>query len=95
MANRFWETLTKDKEKSTPPPWWLKVLFGIGFLIGIGGVVFFAGLFFLFVGWIFAALWNYAITPIFNLAEITSYMGAALLGLFYGTIRLLKFAFKN
>ena len=50
---------------------------------------------FLFLGWCFSGLWNHAITPIFNVTEITTYMGAALLGLIYGSIRLFKFAFKN
>jgi len=36
MAKRYWETLLKDKDKDTPMPWWLKILFGVGFLIGIG-----------------------------------------------------------
>ena len=95
MARRYWETLTKDKDESTPMPWWLKGFFVIGILLGFSLVFGAAALFFLFLGWCFSGLWNYAITPIFNVTEITSYMGAALLGLSYGTIRLLKFAFKN
>ena len=36
MAKRYWETLLKDKDKDTPMPWWLKIIFGVGYLIGIG-----------------------------------------------------------
>ena len=93
MVKRYWETLLKDKD--TPTPWWLKGFFVIGLLLGFSLVFGAAVLFFLFLGWCFSVLWNHAITPIFNVTEITTYMGAALLGLIYGTIRLLKFAFKN
>ena len=93
MVKRYWETF-KEEEKNTYP-WWIWVCFVIGFLIGLTAVILVAALFFLFLGWCFSGLWNYAITPIFNVTEITSYMGAALLGLSYGTIRLLKFAFKS
>lgn len=97
MAKRYWETLLKDKDKDkeTPMPWWLKGFFVIGILIGFSGVFGVAVLFFLFLGWCFSGLWNYAITPIFNVMEITSYMGAALLALIFWSIRLLKWAFKN
>ena len=93
MAKRYWETLLKDKDK--PTPLWLKLFFCVGLLIGFSLVFGAAALFFLFLGWCFSGLWNYAITPIFNVTEITSYMGAALLGLVFGSIRLLKWAFKN
>ena len=93
MAKRFWETLTEDKD--TPKPLWLKALFGVGFLIGIGVAILLIVPLFLLMGWGFSLLWNYTITPIFNVMEITSYMGAALLGLVFGSIRLLKWAFKN
>ena len=95
MAKRYWETLLKDKDKDTPSPWWLKVLFGVGYLIGISIVALFLGLFFLLVGYVFAALWNYTVSPIFDVMEITSYMGAALLALIFCSIRLLKWAFKS
>ena len=95
MVKRYWETLTEDKDKSTPMPWWLKALCGVGVLMGFSTIFGAAALFFIFLGWCFSGLWNYAITPIFNVIEITSYMGAALLVIIYGSIRLLKFAFKN
>ena len=95
MEKRFWETLLKDKDKDKPTSWWLKGFFMIGILLGFSLVAGAVALFFLFLGWCFSGLWNYAITPIFNVTEITSYMGAALLGLVFGSIRLLKWAFKN
>ena len=93
MAKRYWETLLKDKDK--PTSWWFKGFVMIGILLGFSLVAGAVALFFLFLGWCFSGLWNYAITPIFNVTEITTYMGAALLGLIYGSIRLFKFAFKN
>ena len=95
MAKRYWETLLKDKDENAPMPWWLKGCFVIGLLLGFSLVFGAAALFFLFLGWCFSGLWNHAITPIFNVTEITTYMGAALLVLIYGSIRLFKFAFKN
>ena len=95
MAKRYWETLLKDKDKDTPTPWWLKVLFGVGFLIGIGVVILFIVPVFLLMGWGFSFLWNYTVSPIFDVMEITSYMGAALLALIFWSIRLLKWAFKS
>ena len=95
MAKRYWETLLKDKDKDTPTPWWLKVLFGVGFLIGIGVVILFIVPVFLLMGWGFSLLWNYTVSPIFDVMEITSYMGAALLALIFWSIRLLKWAFKS
>ena len=95
MEKRFWETLLKDKEKDIPKPWWIKGFVMMGILLGFSLVAGAVALFFLFLGWCFSGLWNYAITPIFNVTEITSYMGAALLGLVFGSIRLLKWAFKN
>jgi len=97
MAKRYWETLLKDKDKDkdTPTPWWLKVLFGVGFLIGIGIVILFIVPVFLLMGWGFSLLWNYTVSPIFDVMEITSYMGAALLALIFCSIRLLKWAFKS
>ena len=83
MAKRYWETLLKDKDKDTPMPWWLKGFFVIGILIGFSGVFGVAALFFLFLGWCFSGLWNYTVSPIFDVMEITSYMGSALLALIF------------
>ena len=76
MEKRYWETLLKDKDK--PTSWWFKGFVMIGILLGFSLVAAAVALFFLFLGWCFSGLWNYAITPIFNVTEITSYMGAAL-----------------
>ena len=95
MAKRYWETLLKDKDENAPMPWWLKGCFVIGLLLGFSLVFGAAALFFLFLGCWFSGLWNHAITPIFNVTEITTYMGAALLALIFWSIRLLKWAFKS
>ena len=95
MAKRYWETLLKDKDENAPTPWWLKVLFGIGFLIGVIAVILFIAPVFLLMGWGFSLLWNYTISPIFDVMEITTYMALALLALIFCSIRLLKWAFKN
>ena len=95
MVAKYWDKLTNNEEEPTPKSWWFKVCVVIGVFIGFGLVCAVAALFFIFLGWCFAGLWNYAITPIFNVIEITSYMGAALLALIFCSIRLLKFAFRN
>ena len=93
MAKRYWETLLKDKDKSKP--WWIKMIFVIGTSIGVSIVVFFLGLLFLLLGFVFSVLWNYTVAPIFDVMEITTYMAAALLALIFCSIRLLKWAFKS
>ena len=95
MAKRYWETLLKDKDENASTPWWLKIIFGVGFLLGIGFSILIIVPVFLLTGWCFSLLWNYTVSPIFNVMEITSYMGAALLALIFCSIRLLKFAFRN
>ena len=95
MGAKYWDKLTNNEETPTPKSWWFKVCLVIGAFIGLGMVCAVAALFFIFLGWCFAGLWNYAITPIFNVTEITAYMGAALLAIIYGSIRLFKFAFKH
>ena len=95
MAKRYWETLLKDKDKDTPTPWWLKIIIGVGYLIGIGFSILIIVPVFLLIGWVFSLLWNYTVSPIFDVMEITSYMGAALLALIFWSIRLLKWAFKS
>ena len=95
MAKRYWETLLKDKDENASTPWWLKIIFGVGFLLGIGFSILIIVPVFLLTGWCFSLLWNYTVSPIFNVMEITSYMGAALLVLIFCSIRLLKWAFKS
>ena len=95
MVAKYWDKLIEDKGEDIPKSWWFKGAAVIGMFIGFGLVCAVAALFFIFLGWCFAGLWNYAITPIFNVTEITAYMGAALLAIIYGSIRLFKFAFKH
>ena len=95
MAAKYWDKLTTNEEEPTPKSWGFKVCVVIGVFIGFGLVGAVAALFFIFLGWCFASLWNYAITPIFDVTEITTYMGTALLVIIYGSLRLFKFAFKH
>ena len=101
VSTKYWDKLTQDlkelekEEKSAAKSWWLYCCAVIGVIIGFSLVIGIAALFFIFLGWCFASLWNYAITPIFDVTEITTYMGTALLVIIYGSLRLFKFAFKH
>ena len=105
VATKYWDKLKKEMEipdkeksddkKSTSKSSWIRFCVVIVLIIGFSFVMVLAALFFIFLGWCFASLWNYAITPIFDVTEITTYMGAALLVIIYGSLRLFKFAFKH
>ena len=92
---KFWETFKEEQKKDTKYSWWHSSFFIIGLLIGAGIIVSCIGALFLLLGWGFSLLWNYTVSPIFNVMEITSYMGAALLALIFCSIRLLKWTFKS
>ena len=95
MARRFWDTLTADKDKSTPTPWWLAFIYIIGIIIGFTAVMIIAVLFFLLIGYPFSLLWNYTVSPIFEITEINAFVGGAFLFLVFGFFRLIKFALRN
>ena len=89
---KFWDTFKKDDEKY---PWWFWVFFVIGFVIGVGIVALFLGALFLFLGWGFSFLWNYAVVPTFSMSELTTYTAAAILFLIFAVARFIKFFIKS
>ena len=90
---KFWEKLQPDQlEDNKPTPWWCWPLVGLGFMIGFVAVVLVVLLVFLALGFCASLLWNYAVAPIFNISELTTYTAAALLFLIYATIRIVKWA---
>ncbi len=92
---KFWETFKEEHKKDNKYPWWLWVFFIIGFIIGAGAVALFVGLLFLFLGWGFSFLWNYAVVPTFSMSELTTYTAAAILFLVFCFARLIKFFIKS
>ena len=90
---KFWEKFQPEELKnSEPKAWWWWVLLAIGFLIGITAVALIVALVFLMLGFFVSLLWNYAVVPIFNISEITTYTAGALMFLIFALIRIIKWA---
>ena len=87
---KFWETFKEEHKKDNKYPWWLWSFFALGLVIGFGVVALVVGALFLFLGWGFSFLWNYAIAPTFSMSELTTYTGGAILFLIFATARLIK-----
>ena len=96
---KFWEKF--QSEQSEPPEqpdssetkaWWWWVFAAFGFMIGFVAVALVGLLVFLGLGFFVSLLWNYAVAPIFNISELTTYTASALLFLVYATIRIVKWA---
>ena len=90
---KFWEKLQPEQlEDNKPTSWWCWPLVGLGFMIGFVAVALVGLLVFLALGFCTSLLWNYAVAPIFNISELTTYTASALLFLVYATIRIVKWA---
>ena len=90
---KFWEKFQPEQLKnSETKPWWWWVFAAIGFVVGLGVAALIGILVFLALGFFVSLLWNYAVAPIFNISELTTYTAAALLFLIYATIRIVKSA---
>ena len=90
---KFWEKFQPEQLKnSEPKAWWWWVVAAFGFLIGVATVAFIVALVFLMLGFFISLLWNYAVVPIFNITELTTYTAAALLFLIFGIFRFIKWA---
>jgi len=90
---KFWEKFHSGQFKNSKPKswvWWIVVAFG--FLLGFSAVALVVGLVFLMLGFFVSLLWNYAVSPIFNISEITTYTAGALLFLIFALIRIIKWA---
>lgn len=90
---KYWDKI-KEPITKTETPWFVKIMWCVGFLIGIIAVGIFAILLYLVFGFFFSLLWNFAVAPVFGVTELTSYTGAALLFLFFTGVRVAKWVFK-
>ena len=90
---KYWEKI-KEPITKTETPLFVKILWCIGFLIGIIAVGIFAAVIYVVIGFFFSLLWNFAVAPVFGVTELTSYTAAALLFLFFTGVRIVKWAFK-
>ena len=94
---KFWEKfqseqITKQLESNETKPWWWWVFAAIGFVIGLSISGLFGLLLLIPLGFFASLLWNYAVTPIFNVAELTTYTAVALLFLIWLVVRVFKWA---
>ena len=92
---KFWEKLQPEQFKnSETKPWWLWVVTVFGFVIGLAVVAVMVSLLFLFLGWSFSFLWNYAVAPTFSVSELTTYSAAVILFLIFAVGRFIKWALR-
>ena len=87
---KFWETFKEEHKKDNKYPWWLWIFFALGGVVGIAAIAIIVGALFLFLGWGFPFLWNYAIAPTFSMSELTTYTAGVILFLIFAAARLIK-----
>jgi len=90
---KYWEKI-KEPITKTETPWFVKFMWCVGFLIGITVISLFAVVVYLILGYFFSLLWNFSVTPVFGVNELTSYTGAVLLFLFFTAVKTAKWLFK-
>ncbi len=90
---KYWEKI-KEPITKTETPLFLKAMWCVGFSIGASIVGLLAVALYLMFGFFFSLLWNFAVAPVFDVTELTSYTGAALLFLFLTGARVVKWMFK-
>ena len=94
---KFWEKLKESdlgEKAAKKHPWWVYIIFFFGLMIGFTAVVLVVGVVYLVLGFIFSLLWNFAVAPVFDISELTTYTAAALLFLIFAVVRIVKLAFK-
>ena len=91
---KFWEALQQHREKQKRGPIFY-IFYGIGLLIGGSIIIAIVAATYILFGYIFSSLWNYAVSPVFSVSELTSLTAAALLLLVWGVFRLIKVALKS
>tara|TARA_R110002060_G_scaffold76188_1_gene86372 strand:- start:134 stop:424 length:291 start_codon:yes stop_codon:yes gene_type:complete len=93
---KFWEKLKESElgEKAAKKhPWWLYIIFFFGLMIGVTAVALVVGVVYLVLGFILSLLWNFAVSPVFGISELTTYTAAALIFLFSTVMRIIKWTF--
>ena len=94
---KFWEKLKESElgEKAAKKhPWWVYIFFFFGLIIGGTGVALLVGIVYLVLGFFFSLLWNFAVAPVFDISELTTYTAAALIFLFSTTCRIIKWVLE-
>ena len=91
---KYWEKLKEHKENSDYPKW-VKFMYVIGFIVGFGIIVVLGMLSFLCIGFFFSLLWNYSVSSVFGVVELTAWTAGALLFLLVSSIRFIKFFINN
>ena len=96
---KFWEKfqpeqLTEQLKNNETKPWWWWIVVAIGFMIGLSVVVLIVISLFLFLGWGFSVLWNYAVVPTFSVSELTTYIAGAILFLIFAAGRFIKWVLE-
>ena len=94
---KFWEKLKESElgEKAAEKhPWWLYIIFFFGLIIGATAVALVIGAVYLVLGFFFSLLWNFAVAPIFDISELTTYTAAALIFLFSMICRIIKWVLE-
>ena len=88
---KFWEKFQPEQLKnSETKAWWWWVCGAFGFVIGLTAVAFIVALLFLFLGWGFSLLWNYAVAPTFSISDLTTYTAGVILFLIFAAGRFIK-----
>ena len=92
---KFWEKFQPEQLKnSEPKAWWWWVCAAFGFVIGLTAVAFIVALVFLFLGWVFSLLWNYAVAPTFSISDLTTYTAGVILFLIFAAGRFIKWVLR-
>ena len=92
---KFWEKFQPEQFKnSETKSWWWWVVAAFGFVIGLAAVALIVSLVFLFLGWCFSLLWNYAVAATFLYPNLTTYTAGVILFLIFATGRFIKWALK-
>ena len=96
---KFWEKfqpeqLTEQLKNSETKTWWWWVVAAFGFVIGLAAVALVVSLVFLFLGWGFSLLWNYAVAPTFSISDLTTYTAGVILFLIFAVGRFIKWVLR-
>ena len=96
---KFWEKfqpeqLTEQLKNSETKTWWWWVVAAFGFVIGLAAVALIVSLVFLFLGWSFSLLWNYAVAPTFSISDLTTYTAGVILFLIFAAGRFIKWVLR-
>ena len=90
---KYWDKI-KEPIAKTETSLFIKTMWSIGVIIGASIVGLLAVALYIMFGFFFSLLWNFAVAPVFDVTELTSYTGAVLLFLFLTGAKVVKWMFK-